>query len=74
MGTSWAFLIIGAWGIFNLFSFLGLAPALFISIFFVVFGLFGILLLEALLIYRQRHEEQLKQTALLEEIKTLLQK
>jgi len=74
LGTSWAFIIIGAWGTFNLFSFLGFAPAIFIAIFFILFGLFGILLLEALLIYRQRHEEQLKQTKLLEEIKILLKK
>ncbi|RLA69871.1 MAG: hypothetical protein DRG24_07780 [Epsilonproteobacteria bacterium] len=74
LGTSWAFIIIGAWGTFNLFSFLGFAPALFIAIFFVLFGLFGILLLETLLTYRQRHEEQQKQTKLLYEIKTLLEK
>ncbi len=74
LGSSWAFIIIGAWGIFNLFSFLGLAPALFIAIFFILFGLFGILLLETLLTYRERHKEQQKQTQLLEEILLHLQK
>ena len=73
MGTSWAFLMVGAWVVFKIFFFLGLVPALFITLFFILFGLFGILLLETLLTYRQRHQEQLKQTKLLEEIKILLQ-
>jgi len=74
LGTSWAFLIIGAWGVFRLFLFLGVAPALFIVILFILLGLFGILLLETLLTYRERADEQKKQTELLEEIRTLLQK
>ena len=67
-GIAWAFIVIGAFITFKIFAFLGLATALFFTIFFIILGLFGILILEALSIHKERLKEAKKQTALLEEI------
>lgn len=68
LGASWAIVIFGALIIFQLFSFLGVSLALFITITFVVISLFLILTLDAFAVNRQRLEEAKKQTALLEKI------
>lgn len=68
LGVSWAFIVIGAWIIFNLFSFLGFPTALFFTILFVFAGLFGVLLLETMHLYRENVEENKKQTQLLQAI------
>lgn len=72
LGISWTFIVIGAWIVFQIFAFLGTGTALFFTISFILFGLFAILVLEAMLLYRQRFEETKKQTALLEEIRAAL--
>lgn len=68
LGASWAIVIFGALIIFQLFSFLGVSLALFITITFVVISLFLILTLDAFAVNRQRLEEAKKQTTLLEKI------
>lgn len=68
LGASWAILIFGALIIFQLFSFLGVSLALFITITFVVISLFLILALDAFAVNRQKLEEAKKQTELLEKI------
>lgn len=68
LGASWAILIFGALITFQLFSFLGISLALFITITFVVISLFLILTLDAFAVNRQRLEEAIKQTTLLEQI------
>lgn len=68
LGASWAILIFGALITFQLFSFLGISLALFITITFVVISLFLILALDAFAVNRQRLEEAKKQTTLLEKI------
>ncbi len=72
LGVSWAFIIIGAWVVFSLFSFLGFPTALFFTAMFVFAGLFGILLLETMSLYREKVEEVKKQTRLLQDIRNRL--
>ena len=67
-GIAWAFIVVGAFITFKVFAFLGFATALFFTIFFIILGLLGILILEALSIHKERLKEAKKQTALLEEI------
>lgn len=71
-GVSWAFVIIGAWVTFQSFVFLGIVPALMFTFLFIFLALFLILVLEMMAIYRERHESQIKQTALLQEIQDTL--
>lgn len=71
-GVSWAFVIIGAWVTFQSFVFLGIVPALMFTFLFIFLALFLILVLEKMAIYRERHESQIKQTALLQEIQDTL--
>lgn len=71
-GSSWAFAIIGAWVTFQSFVFLGLVTALLFTFLFVFIALFVIVILENLLLSRDRYDETLKQTALLEEIRHTL--
>lgn len=71
-GVSWAFLLVGAWVTFQSFVFLGIVPALMFTFLFVFLALFLILILETIAIYRERHESQTKQAALLEEIRDML--
>jgi hypothetical protein len=68
LGASWAIVIFGALITFQLFSFLGISLALFISITFVVISFFLILALDAFAVNRQKLEEAKKQTELLEKI------
>lgn len=71
LGASWAIVIFGAIIVFQLFSFLGFALSLFISVTFVVISLFLILLLDFFIISRERLYESQKQTKLLEDIYSL---
>lgn len=68
LGASWAIVIFGALITFQLFSFLGVSLALFITITFVVVSFFLILTLDAFAVNRQKLEEAKKQTELLEKI------
>ncbi len=68
LGASWAILVFGAFIIFNIFLFLGLPLALFITISFIVISFFMILTLDAFVINRKRLEEAKKQTELLKKI------
>jgi hypothetical protein len=68
LGASWAIVVFGALITFQLFSFLGLSLALFITITFVVVSLFLILTLDAFSINREKFYEIKKQTELLEKI------
>jgi len=72
LGISWAFIVLGAVITFKLFFFMGVATALFLSILYVIFGLFLVLLLETMLSYRERLDETKKQTQLLQEIRNAL--
>ena len=73
VGASWAFAIIGTWVTFQSFLFLGLVTALLFTFLFVFVALLIIVILENLSLSRDRYEESLKQTVLLEEIhKTLI--
>lgn len=69
-GVSWAFVIIGVWVTFQSFVFLGIVPALMFTFIFLFLALFLILVLEMMGMQRDRHDAVLKQTALLEEIKS----
>lgn len=68
LGASWAIVIFGALITFQLFSFLGLSLALFITIFFVVIAFFLILALDAFVVNREKLYEAQKQRELLEKI------
>ena len=72
LGVSWAFLILGAFVTYMMFSFLGVLSAVVFTFFFIFIALIIIVLLEALLIYRKSFDEKRKQTRLLEEIRTTL--
>ena len=72
LGISWAFIALGAFITFKLFLFMGAATALFLSILYIIFGLFFIILLETMLTYRERLDESKKQTQLLQEIRDTL--
>jgi len=69
LGISWAFIVLGAYIIFKIFLFMGVATALFFSILYIILGLFFILLLETMLTYKERLVESKKQTQLLKEIR-----
>jgi len=71
-GVSWAFVIVGAWVTFQSFLFLGIVAAVMFTFLFIFLALFLILVLEMMAVYRERHESQLKQTALLEAIQDTL--
>jgi hypothetical protein len=68
-GASWAFALIGVWVTFQSFIFLGLVTALLFSFLFLFIALLVIVVLENLLLSRDRYDETLKQTVLLEEIR-----
>ncbi|MBU1642180.1 hypothetical protein KKE54_02365 [bacterium] len=69
LGISWAFIVLGAYIVFKIFLFMGVASALFFSILYIILGLFFVLLLETMLTYKERLAESKKQTQLLEEIR-----
>ncbi len=72
LGSSWAFIVLGAYVVFKIFIFMGVGSALFFSILYIIFGLFLVLLLETMLSYRERLDESKKQTQLLQEIRDTL--
>ena len=72
LGISWTFIVLGAFITFKLFLFMGVATALFLSILYIIFGLFIILALETMLTYKERLNESKKQTQLLQEIRDTL--
>lgn len=71
-GASWAFAIVGTWVTFQSFIFLGVVTALLFAFLFLFLALFSIVVLENLSISRDRHDESLKQTAILIEIRDSL--
>ncbi|MEA1917489.1 MAG: hypothetical protein U9N42_08180 [Campylobacterota bacterium] len=71
-GASWAYITLGSLVIFSIFSFSGLLNALFLSISFLFFSLFILLILDFLEKQEQKFEEIKKQTELLKEIRDLL--
>jgi ABC-type transport system involved in multi-copper enzyme maturation permease subunit len=68
-GASWAFAIVGTWVTFQSFIFLGFVTALLFAFLFLFIALFSIVVLENLSMSRDRHDESLKQTAILIEIR-----
>ncbi|MDP1784509.1 MAG: hypothetical protein Q8K81_03670 [Sulfuricurvum sp.] len=71
-GASWAFAIIGAWVTFQSFVFLGFITALLFTFLFLFLAMFVVVILENLSLSRDRHDESIKQTAILEEIRDTL--
>jgi len=71
-GASWAFAIIGTWVTFQSFVFLGFVTALLFTFLFLFVALLIIVILENLSLSRDRYDETLKQTVLLEEIRNTL--
>lgn len=71
-GASWGFAIVGTWVTFQSFIFLGVLTASLFAFLFLFIALFSIVILENLSLSRDRHEESLKQTALLMEIRDTL--
>jgi uncharacterized membrane protein (DUF106 family) len=68
LGASWAFVIVGALLTFKVFFSFGFGFSLFLTIMFVIISLLVVVLLEALLINKERLKEAKKQTQLLEKI------
>ena len=68
LGASWAIVFFGALILFKSFLPLGLGLAFVVTIFFIFIGLFLILILDALVVNKQRLEEAKKQTELLQKI------
>jgi len=73
-GIFWAFIFIGAWIIFHILSIFGIGLAVFSVFIFIFFSLIAQLLLETMRLNRQRTDETLKQTRLLQEIRDELRK
>jgi len=71
-GASWAFAIAGTWVTFQSFLFLGAVTAFLFAFLFLFIALFLIAVLENLSLSRDRHNESLKQTVLLTEIRDAL--
>lgn len=71
-GASWAFVLTGSWITFQSFIFLGIVPALMFTFLFIFLALFMLVVIDALSHARDRHDETLKQTQLLEEIRDSL--
>ena len=69
IGASWGFAIIGTWVTFQSFIFLGIITASLFAFLFLFIALFSIVVLENLLMSRDRHNELLKQTEILMEIR-----
>ncbi|HEX5670472.1 MAG TPA: hypothetical protein VFX66_02960 [Sulfuricurvum sp.] len=67
-GASWGFAIVGTWVTFQSFIFLGVITAALFSFLFLFLALFLIVVLENISMSRERHEETLKQTAILMQI------
>ena len=72
LGSSCAFVILGAFITFKTFLFLGIVGAFVLTFIFIFIALVLIVLLEALMIYKDNSNELKKQTELLQEIKESL--
>ncbi|MCL4432764.1 MAG: hypothetical protein M1300_10650 [Epsilonproteobacteria bacterium] len=72
IGASWGFVIVGTWVTFQSFIFLGIVTALLFSFLFLFIALFLIVILENLSMARDRHDELLKQSTILTEIRDAL--
>lgn len=72
LGASWGFAIVGTWVTFQSFIFLGIVTASLFAFLFLFIALFSIVVLENLSMSRDRHNELLKQTAILTEIRDAL--
>ena len=71
-GASWGFAIIGTWVTFQSFIFLGMVTAFLFAFLFLFIALFLIVVLQNLSMSRDHHDELLKQTAFLSEIRDTL--
>lgn len=74
LGFAWGLLVLGSWLTFKIASVFGLQVAFFLTLIFIFFALFAILMLEGLHAYKERGEEIREQTKLLREIRDLLRK
>ncbi len=72
LGSSWAFIVLGAFITFKTFLFLGIVGAVVFTFLFVFIALVLIAILEALMLYKENSETLIKQTKLLEDIKESL--
>jgi len=68
LGSSWAFVILGAFIVFKTFLFLGVVGAIIFTFLFLFVALVLIAGIEALMLYKENSDELKKQTKLLEEI------
>lgn len=74
LGFAWAMLIIGGLMVFKITSAFGLPFAFLMTMIFVFWVLFCILVLEAINLYKERNEQQQDQIRLLRKIAGLLEK
>ncbi|MBN2895907.1 MAG: hypothetical protein JXK05_08485 [Campylobacterales bacterium] len=73
LGAVWAFIVVGAFVAFSLFSILGYWVAIVATFIFLFIAFLIVLLLEALLMFRRSEEEKRRQSRLIEELhQTLL--
>jgi NhaP-type Na+/H+ or K+/H+ antiporter len=72
LGSSWAFIILGAFITFKTFSFLGVVGAIVFTFLFIFIALILIAFIEALMIYKENGDELKKQTKLLQQIQETL--
>ncbi|WP_345990021.1 hypothetical protein WCX18_04425 [Sulfurimonas sp. HSL1-2] len=74
LGFAWALLVLGSWLVFNITAIFGFSIALLATILFVFLILCAVLMLEGLNLYKDRVENQRRQTELLQRIAELLEK
>ncbi|WP_345986394.1 hypothetical protein WCX49_04540 [Sulfurimonas sp. HSL-1656] len=74
LGFAWALLVLGSWLVFNITAIFGFSIALLATILFVFLVLCAVLMLEGLNLYKDRVENQRRQTELLQRIAELLEK
>ncbi len=72
LGSSWAFIILGAFITFKIFFFLGIVGAVIFTFLFIFIALILIAVIEALMLYKENSETLKKQTRLLEDIQESL--
>ncbi len=68
LGSSWAFVILGAFIVFKTFLFLGVIGATVFTFLFLFVAVVLIALIEVLMLYKENSDELKRQTKLLEEI------
>ena len=71
-GVFWAFLVVGAWITFHIISLFDTGLAIFLTTLYIFFMLLALLLLETMRVQRQKADEAVAQSRLLEEIRDLL--